>query len=48
MVKIPVDDQGEFDLTKQQEMAKEILNTTNIINKIKNELEGIININLKF
>ena len=48
VVKIPVDDQGEFDLTKQQEMAKEILNTTNIINKIKNELEGIININLKF
>ena len=29
-------------------MANEILNTTNIINKIKNELDSISNINLKF
>ena len=47
-VKIPVNKDGEFDIEKQNEMAEEILNTTNIINKIKNELETVININLKF
>lgn len=47
-IKIPINKNGKFDILKQREMAEEILNTTNIINKIKNELEGIININLKF
>lgn len=48
VVKIPIDEKGEFDLNKQKEISEEILNTTNIINKIKNEIETIININLKF
>ena len=47
-VKIPVSKDGEFDIVKQREMAEEILNITNIINKIKNELESVTNINLKF
>ena len=47
-VKIPVNDDGSFNISKQKEMSNEILNTTNIINKIKNELDSISNINLKF
>lgn len=47
-VKIPVNENGSFNILKQKEMANEILNTTNIINKIKNELDSISNINLKF
>lgn len=47
-VKIPVNDDGSYNLDRQIDMANEILNTTNIINKIKNELESISKINLKF
>lgn len=47
-VKIPIKEDGQFDLMKQKNMAEEILNITNIINKIKNEVNSIININLKF
>lgn len=47
-IKIPIKSNGEFDFKKQEQMAQEILNTSNIINKIKNELSSISNINLKF